>query len=157
MSSFTQLIVLQAALKKHALLRRKVSFNHIIIIINIINIITIITIITIIIIIFIIINIITAPDFKKFNAKVFGVSSGNAADKEKFIKTNKLNSFDLLIDAGDKLRTSWKVPRALFGAFPGRVTYIIDKSGKVVSVYDDLGNAEGHPLKALEVLATLKK
>jgi len=98
-----------------------------------------------------------APDFKKFNAKVLGVSSGNAADKEKFIKTNKLNSFDLLIDSGDKLRTSWKVPRALFGAFPGRVTYIIDKSGVVVSVYDDLGNAEGHPLKALEVLSTLKK
>lgn len=61
-----------------------------------------------------------APDFKKFNAKILGVSSGGVADKEKFVKTNKLQSMDLLIDAGDKLRTSWKVPRALFGAFPGK-------------------------------------
>jgi len=97
-----------------------------------------------------------APDFKKFNAKVLGVSSGGPADKEKFIKNNNLNSMDLLIDSENKLRTSWKVPKALFGAFPGRVTYIIDKSGKCVGVYDDLGNAEGHPLKALEILSTTK-
>ena len=52
-----------------------------------------------------------APDFKKKGAEVFGVSSGGAADKEKFIKTNNLNSMGLLIDAGDKVRTSWAVPR----------------------------------------------
>jgi peroxiredoxin Q/BCP len=94
-----------------------------------------------------------APDFKKYNAKVFGVSSGGKEDKEKFIRTNKLNSMELLIDAGDKLRTSWQVPRALFGAFPGRVTYVIDKNGVVQSIYDDLGNAEAHPTKALEALS----
>ena len=93
-----------------------------------------------------------APDFKAKGAKVFGVSSGNAADKEKFIRANKLTSMELLIDAGDKLRTSWKVPRALFGAFPGRVTYVIGKDGVVKSVYDDLGNAELHPEKALAAL-----
>ena len=97
-----------------------------------------------------------APDFKKYNAAVLGVSSGAAADKEKFIKTNKLNSMSLLIDAGDKLRSSWKVPKALFGALPGRVTYVIGKDGKVLSVYDDLGNAANHPLKALDALANTK-
>lgn len=40
--------------------------------------------------------------------------------------------------------------------YSGRVTYIIDKKGTVVGIYDDLGNAEGHPLKALEVLAAMK-
>ena len=60
-----------------------------------------------------------APDFKKFGAEVFGVSSGGPADKEKFIRANKLTSFELLIDAADVVRNSWKVPRALFGAFPG--------------------------------------
>ena len=45
-----------------------------------------------------------APDFKSKGAIVFGVSSGGPADKEKFIKANKLSSMELLIDAGDKAR-----------------------------------------------------
>ena len=98
-----------------------------------------------------------APDFKKFGAEVFGISSGAAADKQKFIQANSLKSMSLLIDAGDATRTSWKVPRALFGAFPGRVTYVIGKDGKVASVYDDLAKAEVHPDKALETLAAMKK
>jgi peroxiredoxin Q/BCP len=41
---------------------------------------------------------------------------------------------------------------ALFGAFPGRVTYVIGKDGICKSVYDDLANAEAHPEKALAAL-----
>ena len=93
-----------------------------------------------------------APEFLAKNAQIFGISSGGAQDKEKFIRTNKLNSMELLIDAGDKVRNLFQVPRALAGLFPGRVTYVIDKSGKVVSIYDDLANAEKHPEKALEAL-----
>ena len=58
---------------------------------------------------------------------MFGISSGGPADKEKFIRTNKLTAMELLIDAGDSVRTAWKVPRALFGALPGRVTYVVGK------------------------------
>ena len=52
-----------------------------------------------------------APDFKGLKAQVFGISSGNAADKDKFIRTNKLNSMELLIDSEDKARNAFKVPR----------------------------------------------
>eukprot|EP01038_Epipyxis_sp_PR26KG_P012347 gene12347-16558_t len=97
-----------------------------------------------------------APDFKSLGAEVFGVSSQGASDKEKFIRTNKLNSMQLLIDENEGLRKSWEVPRALFGAFPGRVTYVIGKDGKVKSIYDDLGNAELHPEKAIEALKASK-
>ena len=97
-----------------------------------------------------------APDFKKYGAQVLGISSGGAADKEKFVKNNKLNSMSLLIDAGDKVRTSWKVPKALFGAFPGRVTYVIGKDGVCKGVFDDLAAADKHPDKALEFLAASK-
>jgi peroxiredoxin Q/BCP len=93
-----------------------------------------------------------APEFDKKDAVIIGVSSGGSADKEKFIRANKLNSMDLCIDTGDALRTSWKVPKALWGAFPGRVTYVIDKSGKCSYLYDDLGNAAAHPDKALAAL-----
>ena len=41
------------------------------------------------------------PDFKAKGAEVFGISSGSAADKEKFIRDTKLKSFDLLIDEGE--------------------------------------------------------
>ena len=97
-----------------------------------------------------------APDFKSKGAEVVGISSGNAADKEKFIKANKLNNMELLTDVGDKVRKSWEVPRALFGAFPGRVTYVIGKDGTVKFIYDDLGNATLHPEKALDALAAMK-
>ena len=90
-----------------------------------------------------------APDFTGKNAVILGVSSGGVADKEKFIKTNKLNSMSLLIDADNKLRTSWQVPKALFGAFPGRVTYVIGKDGKCSFVYNDLADSKGHVEKAL--------
>ena len=92
-----------------------------------------------------------APDFKSKGAEVFGVSSGSKQDKDKFVAATKIN-FELLIDEGDKVRKAWGVPRALFGAFPGRVTYVIGKDGTVKSIYDDLANAEMHPEKALQAL-----
>eukprot|EP01041_Mallomonas_annulata_P010893 gene10893-22743_t len=92
------------------------------------------------------------PDFKSKGAEVFGISSGSATDKTKFIRETNLKSFDLLIDEGDKTRTAWKVPRALFGAFPGRVTYVIGKDGVVKSTYDDLGNVEKHVETSLQAL-----
>ena len=93
-----------------------------------------------------------SPEFDKKEAVIVGVSSGGAADKEKFVRANKLNSMSLCIDTGDRLRSSWAVPKALFGAFPGRVTYVIDKQGVCKFVYDDLGNAKAHPDKALAAI-----
>jgi peroxiredoxin Q/BCP len=93
-----------------------------------------------------------APDFKALGAEVFGISSGKKEDKEKFIRTNKLNNIELLIDSGDVARKAFDVPKALFGVLPGRVTYVIGKDGKVLSIYDDLANAENHPVKALATL-----
>jgi peroxiredoxin len=39
------------------------------------------------------------------------------------------------------------------GAFPGRVTYVVDKDGRVKYMFDDLVNAAMHPVKALAGLA----
>lgn len=94
-----------------------------------------------------------APDFKKLGAEVLGISSNGAADKEKFIRTNKLTSMELLIDDKETARKAFAVPKALFGLLPGRVTYVIGKDGKVKSIYDDLAKAELHPDKAIDALA----
>lgn len=88
---------------------------------------------------------------------MFGVSSNAAADKEKFIRANKLNSMELLIDSDEGVRKSWKVPRALFGAFPGRVTYVVGKDGTIKSIFDDLAKAALHPDKAIEALEAAAK
>ena len=58
----------------------------------------------------------------------------------------------VLIDEGSKVRESWKVPKAAFGLLPGRVTYVIGKDGKVISLFDDLAAAEVHPVNAFEAL-----
>lgn len=43
------------------------------------------------------------------------------------------------------------------GAFPGRVTYVLDKTGKVIKIYDDLAKAALHPEEALKALTTAAK
>ena len=52
-----------------------------------------------------------------------------------------------------QVRLLWGVPKALFGVLPGRVTYVIDKTGKCISVTDDIGNAAKHPADALKALS----
>eukprot|EP01039_Chlorochromonas_danica_P005328 gene5328-5863_t len=93
-----------------------------------------------------------APDFASLGAEVFGISGQGTADKERFIINNKLTAIELLIDENNDVRRAWGVPSSLFGLVPGRVTYVIDKEGRVVSVFDDLLRAGTHPEKALEAL-----
>ena len=42
-----------------------------------------------------------------------------------------------------------------FGFLPGRVTYVLDKEGQCVSVYDNLADAASHLDKAKESLEAL--
>ena len=97
-----------------------------------------------------------APNFKKLGAPVIlGISSGKKEDKKKFIALNKLQSMTLLIDDQDAVRKLWEVPRALFGVFPGRVTYTIAKDGTIINIYDDIGKADQHPVVVEQALASM--
>jgi peroxiredoxin Q/BCP len=91
---------------------------------------------------------------KEFKADVVGISGQGADSKQKFAKELGLD-FSILADEGDKVRTSFKVPKALFGAFPGRVTYVLDKDGKCTSVYDNLADAASHIGAAKDALAAM--
>ena len=42
--------------------------------------------------------------------------------------------------------------RAAFGAMDGRVTYVIDKSGVVTKIYDNLLDGAAHSREALKAL-----
>jgi peroxiredoxin Q/BCP len=44
----------------------------------------------------------------------------------------------------------------MFGLIPGRVTYIADKKGKVVYIFNSQSQAEKHVEEALRILKGLK-
>jgi thioredoxin-dependent peroxiredoxin len=92
---------------------------------------------------------------KQYGAEVVGISGQNVESKQKF--ANELGlSFSILADEGDKVRKAFAVPKAAFGLFPGRVTYVLDKNGICQMVYDELVDAASHVEKAAEKLFELK-
>ncbi|KAL2553829.1 Peroxiredoxin Q [Forsythia ovata] len=89
--------------------------------------------------------------FKKAGADVVGISGDGAASHKAFAKKHKL-PFTLLSDEGNKVRKEWGVPADLFGALPGRQTYVLDKSGVVRLVYNNQFQPEKHINETLKFL-----
>jgi peroxiredoxin Q/BCP len=92
-------------------------------------------------------------DFKDLGAEVIGISSDSVASHQKFSHQNRL-PFILLSDENQKIRNIFGVPTALFGLVPGRVTYVVDKSGIIKMIFDNSMMPTKHISKAL---ASLKK
>ncbi|KAJ8767268.1 hypothetical protein K2173_017312 [Erythroxylum novogranatense] len=63
--------------------------------------------------------------------------------------------FTLLSDDGNKVRKDWGVPSDLFGALPGRQTYVLDKNGVVQLIYNNLFQREKHIDETLKLLQSL--
>ena len=90
-------------------------------------------------------------DFTDLGAEVIGISSDTVDSHDTFAKRYKL-PFVLLSDTDKKLRKLFGVPSGLMGMLPGRVTYVIDKEGKVVLIFDNGINATKHISVALEAI-----
>lgn len=93
-----------------------------------------------------------------FNTKhidVVGISGQDVESKQKFASELGLD-FSILADEGDEVRKAFKVPKAAFGLFPGRVTYVLDKNGECISVYDNLADAASHIDAAKDALEEVK-
>jgi len=93
--------------------------------------------------------------FKKEDAIIIGISGQSVKSHLEFAKKHRLN-YTLLSDDGNKVRKSFGVPTSFLGLLPGRVTYIVDKKGKVVFVFNSQLNAEKHIEEALRILKGLK-
>ncbi|MFT6149367.1 MAG: peroxiredoxin Q/BCP, partial [Saprospiraceae bacterium] len=63
--------------------------------------------------------------------------------------------YTLLSDADNKVRKAFKVPTDLFGLMPGRVTYVIDKTGTIRHIFKSQFKVEEHVTEALDVIRTL--
>jgi peroxiredoxin Q/BCP len=93
--------------------------------------------------------------FNEADAVIIGISGQSVESHKKFAEKYHLN-FTLLSDEGDKIRKTFGVPVNFMGMVPGRVTYIVDKSGKVVYVFNSQTQATKHVDEALRILKELK-
>lgn len=93
-------------------------------------------------------------DFKDLGCEVFGISSDDAKSHQTFSTQYNL-PFSLLSDSDQKVRKAFEVPTNLFGLLPGRVTYIIDKTGIVRGIFNSQLNATQHIDEALKVVRGL--
>ena len=95
------------------------------------------------------------PFLYKYVVDVVGISGQDVESKQKFATELGLD-FSILADENDEVRKAFKVPKAAFGLFPGRVTYVLDKNGECISVYDNLANAASHIDAAKDALEEVK-
>ena len=92
--------------------------------------------------------------FSEADAVIIGISGQSVESHKEFAEKYRL-SFTLLSDEGDKLRKQFGVPTNLLGMLPGRVTYIADKTGKVIYIFDSQMQATRHVDEALRILKQL--
>jgi peroxiredoxin Q/BCP len=92
--------------------------------------------------------------FADAGAEVIGISSDSVDKHAAFADHHKL-PFTLLSDKGGAVRKSYGVPAAL-GVLPGRVTYVIDRTGTVRHVFNSMTNIGGHIDDALTVVKKLQ-
>ena len=89
--------------------------------------------------------------FADADAMIIGISSQSVESHLEFAKKHRLN-YTLLSDTGNKVRKLFGVPGNIFGLVPGRVTYVINKQGKVVFIFNSQIQAEKHVEEALRIL-----
>ncbi|WP_373071997.1 peroxiredoxin [Zeaxanthinibacter enoshimensis] len=93
-------------------------------------------------------------DFTDLGAEVIGISSDSSSTHRRFGARYNL-PFTLLSDPDGKVRKQFRVRGHLLNLLPGRETYVVNKEGKVVMVYNNL-NASNHMEKALDALKGMK-
>jgi peroxiredoxin Q/BCP len=93
--------------------------------------------------------------FNETDAVIIGISGQSVESHKKFATKYKL-SFTLLSDQGNKIRKLFDVPTNALGLLPGRVTYIADREGKVVYIFNSQIQAERHVDEALKILKEIK-
>ena len=89
--------------------------------------------------------------FAEAEAVIIGISAQSVKSHSEFARHHRLN-FTLLSDEGNKVRKLFGVPGNLFGLLPGRVTYVINKEGKVVYTFNSQSQVEKHVEEALRIL-----
>ena len=98
--------------------------------------------------------------FKKLDCDVYGISKDSLKSHDKFREKYKIK-FDLLSDEGIKVLKKYKVwgkKKFMGREFMGiiRTTYLIDKKGKTLKVWDNV-KVKDHAKEVLETLKNIVK
>lgn len=94
--------------------------------------------------------------FNEADAVVVGISRQSVESHKKFAEENRL-TYSILSDSKNVVRKLFGVPTRFFGLVPGRVTYVADKTGKVVYIFDSQTETQRHADEALKICLILKK
>jgi len=86
--------------------------------------------------------------FTDLNVKVIGISADDVASHKSFAEKYRL-PFTLLADTDNKVRKLFGVPKNMLGLIPGRVTYIVDRTGTIIHTFNSQFGAEEHIEEAL--------
>ncbi|HSN50706.1 MAG TPA: peroxiredoxin, partial [Bacteroidales bacterium] len=86
--------------------------------------------------------------FQEADALIIGISGQSVQSHKEFADKYRL-TYTLLSDEGDVVRKLFGVPTNFFGFLPGRVTYVTDKTGKVVYLFDSQTEVLKHVDEAL--------
>jgi thioredoxin-dependent peroxiredoxin len=92
--------------------------------------------------------------FAEAGAEVIGVSSDSVISHAAFAGHHNL-PFTLVSDEGGRTRKSYGVPSAL-GLLPGRVTYVIDRTGTVRHVFSSMTGISRHIQHALDMVKQIQ-
>jgi thioredoxin-dependent peroxiredoxin len=94
--------------------------------------------------------------FIKNDTVVLGISGQSVESHKEFAVKNKLN-YTLLSDPDNRIRKLFGVPSKFFGFVPGRVTYVTDKTGRVIYIFDSQTEVQRHADEALKICLLVKK
>jgi len=94
--------------------------------------------------------------FEEADAVIIGISGQSVESHKDFAEKNRLK-YTLLSDNENFVRKLFGVPGRAFGLFPGRVTYVADRSGKVVYIFDSQIETQRHVDEALKICLVLKR
>ncbi|MDG2228251.1 MAG: peroxiredoxin [Flavobacteriales bacterium] len=90
-------------------------------------------------------------DFQDFDCEVIGISADNVKSHISFAENHSL-PFILLSDGDKKIRKLFGVSNDLL-IIPGRTTYVVNKEGIIIHVFNDQLSAGKHIKESLLALA----
>jgi len=89
--------------------------------------------------------------FTDLKARVIGISSDDVVSHKKFAEKYHL-PFTLLADVDKKVRKLFGVSKSVLGLLPGRVTYIVNKKGTIIYIFESQFGAQKHITEAIKSL-----
>ena len=92
-------------------------------------------------------------EFKNLNAKIVGISTDNTISHRRFKRKHNL-PYMLLSDHSKRIQKLFGITRGFFGGSK-RITFITNKKGRIIYIFNNHSEAQLHTTEALKALRSL--